>query len=188
MRTSGTATRVALALSGLLMLAPAGCAARAQPPQTPTATIAAPVLSPAALPPAAATAAAPAATIPAPVMPVDPAPMPSARPPGRPGTPTTAPAPAAGPQRPTVAGTPAQRATSDLAQRLGVSAASVRVVAAVTEEFPGADLGCPGSDKGRPETGVQPAFVMGQAIYLEVAGKQYTYHSHAGQIAFCGQR
>ncbi len=77
------------------------------------------------------------------------------------------------------------KAKEDLATRLGVDFDSISLVAVYADEFPIDNLGCP-SPK---DSGVsRPAFVMGQEIVLEVGEKRYAYHTHAGQVVFCGPR
>jgi len=78
------------------------------------------------------------------------------------------------------------RAVSDLARRLGVEPSSVEVLAAVDDELPAQDLGCPSSPQ--KEQPVRPALVMGKVIRLRAAGLEYEYRAHGGRMAFCGQR
>lgn len=90
-------------------------------------------------------------------------------------TPTTA--PAAETDRRAVA------AVEDLAQRLDVPVEEIAVVSIVGDDFPAGDLGCPApKEPTRPSLG----FVTGYRISLTASGTTYYYHTHGGQIAFCG--
>jgi hypothetical protein len=86
--------------------------------------------------------------------------------PGSPGTP-----------EPT--GGPVGQAKADLAKRLGVDAAQVRVVSSTEVTWPDGSLGCP-----EPGMNYTQALVPGSRIILEVAGKQYHYHSGGTRAPF----
>jgi hypothetical protein len=76
-------------------------------------------------------------------------------------------------------GTPAEQAVADLAQRLGVDAAAVRVVSSDEVTWPDGSLGCP-----EPGMMYTQMLVPGNRTILEVGGKQYAYHSSASRAPF----
>jgi hypothetical protein len=67
-----------------------------------------------------------------------------------------------------------------------VSESEIEVVRVFADEFPAQNLGCP-SEKKEPGLmePVQPAFVTGKEILLEVQDQQYSYRVHGGKIVFC---
>ena len=77
------------------------------------------------------------------------------------------------------------QAVDDLAQRIGVDAASIEVLSVEADDLPALGLGCvSGGQKDQPEL---PAFVMGKIIVLKAGEAQYEYHTHGGVLAYCGQ-
>ncbi|WP_427892680.1 hypothetical protein ACQHIV_07230 [Kribbella sp. GL6] len=76
-------------------------------------------------------------------------------------------------------GGPAAQATADLAKRLGVDAAAVKVVSSTEVTWPDGSLGCP-----EPGMMYTQMLVPGNRTILEVGGKQYAYHSSASRAPF----
>lgn len=71
-------------------------------------------------------------------------------------------------------------AREDLAKRLGVDAAAVRLSRSQPQEFPDGALGCPRSDEQ-----VQAGPVPGYKLYLRHAGRMYTYHTDLKDVRPC---
>jgi hypothetical protein len=78
----------------------------------------------------------------------------------------------------------AEKARMDLASRLAMPVAQVRLVKIYADEFPPDNLGCPG-----PSATPQPipARVSGEVMILEANGSQYTYHTRKNKLVFCGK-
>jgi len=81
------------------------------------------------------------------------------------------------------------RAIDDLARRLDVAPAQIRVMRSYRDEFPAYGLGCPNA-KAQPTEIARGsgALVTGQVILIAFGSSEYEYHARAGQIAFCGPR
>jgi hypothetical protein len=91
---------------------------------------------------------------------------------GEPGSPSATPG-----------GPVADQAKADLAKRLGVDAAAVRVVSSEEVTWPDGSMGCP-----EPGMNYTQALVPGTRTVLEAAGKQYHYHSgRNGRPFLCEQ-
>jgi hypothetical protein len=90
-------------------------------------------------------------------------------------SPSTQP-PSSGPSTPTG---PVDQAKADLARRLAVPVAEVRLVSSTEVTWPDSSLGC-------PEPGMHYAQVLtnGTRIILSAAGKQYEYHSGPRRAPF----
>jgi hypothetical protein len=80
---------------------------------------------------------------------------------------------------PTLPADPVEQAKADLAARLRVDAAQVKVVSASQVTWNDGSLGCP-----QPGMFYTQALVDGFKTVLEVAGTQYSYHSGAGRAPF----
>ena len=65
-----------------------------------------------------------------------------------------------------------QRAAADLAQRLGVDVAEVRLVTREEVTWRDGSLGCP-----RPDVVYTQALVEGERLIFSVAGRRYYYHA-----------
>jgi hypothetical protein len=74
-------------------------------------------------------------------------------------------------------------AVADLADRTGADAASIELTNLVADDLPAVNLGCPTK---ATSAAVQPAFVTGWIITLQVAGAVYEYRAHGGQLVYCG--
>jgi hypothetical protein len=72
-----------------------------------------------------------------------------------------------------------EQAKADLVKRLGVDAAEVKVVSSVEVTWPDGSLGCP-----EPGMYYTQMVVNGNRTVLEVAGKQYAYHSSVHRAPF----
>lgn len=92
-------------------------------------------------------------------------PEPSSSEPSSPGSPSSSPTGSAG-------GSLVDQAKADLSKRLGVDASQVTVVSSEEVTWPDGSLGCP-----EPGMRYTQALVPGNRTVLEVAGKQYPYHS-----------
>ncbi|HSN71810.1 MAG TPA: hypothetical protein VLT59_09870 [Steroidobacteraceae bacterium] len=66
----------------------------------------------------------------------------------------------------------ADRAMADLAQRLSVPKAEIRLVSARSVDWPSSALGCP-----QPDRMYATVLTPGYEIVLETRGKQYHYHA-----------
>ena len=76
-------------------------------------------------------------------------------------------------------GSVVDQAKADLTQRLGVDAAEISVVSSEEVTWPDGSLGCP-----EPGMFYTQMLVNGNRTVLEVAGKQYAYHSSAHRAPF----
>lgn len=94
-----------------------------------------------------------------------------------PGTPVPTPTP--DPTTPPAAGGQVEVAKADLAKRLGIGAGEVTVVSSTEVTWSDGSLGCP-----EPGMNYTQALVEGRRIILEVAGKQYHYHSAGTRTPF----
>ncbi|MFK4084650.1 hypothetical protein ACI2LF_11110 [Kribbella sp. NPDC020789] len=79
----------------------------------------------------------------------------------------------------TPGGTAVEQATADLATKLGVQAAGVKVVSAEEVTWSDGSLGCP-----EPGMRYTQALVNGMRIVLEADGKRYEYHSGGARPPF----
>lgn len=97
---------------------------------------------------------------------------PSTQPPSTPGPSTPGPSTPGSSAPSTSAQGPVEQAKTDLAGRLGISAAQVTVVSSEEVTWSDGSLGC-------PQPGMHYAQVLtnGSRIVLQAAGKQYNYHS-----------
>jgi hypothetical protein len=84
-----------------------------------------------------------------------------------------------GPGPSTPAQGPVEQAKTDLAGRLGIGAAEVKVVSSEEVTWRDAGLGCP-----QPGMNYAQMLTNGTRIVLEAAGKQYNYHSGSGGAPF----
>ncbi|MFF0342621.1 hypothetical protein [Kribbella sp. NPDC004875] len=99
--------------------------------------------------------------------------------PGPGGTPSMTDTPTGSSASSVPPGGPADQAKADLAQRLGVDAAQVRLVSSEEVTWPDGSLGCP-----EPGMRYTQALVPGNRTVLEVDGKQYSYHSGGSRAPF----
>jgi hypothetical protein len=74
---------------------------------------------------------------------------------------------------------PAGIAVADLAKRLRIDAADVKVVSVQEVTWPDASLGCP-----KPGMMYAQVLTEGSRIVLEANGKRYNYHSGRGRDPF----
>lgn len=74
----------------------------------------------------------------------------------------------------------AAQARSDLAQRLTISADSIRLTRTEAVEWPDTSLGCP-----KPGFMYAQVVTPGYRIVLEAGGKTYEYHSDRQQVSLC---
>ncbi len=76
---------------------------------------------------------------------------------------------------------PVARAVADLASRLGISEAQVRVVSIEAVEWPDSSLGCP-----QPGMDYLQVITPGFRILLEAQGERYPYHAdQEANVVYC---
>ncbi|MEU8224111.1 hypothetical protein [Kribbella sp. NPDC048915] len=83
----------------------------------------------------------------------------------------------------TPGGSVTDQAKADLAQRLGVDAAQIRVISSEEVTWRDGSLGCP-----EPGMMYTQALVPGTRTVLEAGGKQYHYHSGGHRAPFLCER
>jgi hypothetical protein len=76
-----------------------------------------------------------------------------------------------------------QRASEDLARRLGIDISAVSLVSVKAVDWPDGSLGCPA-----PGMAYTQAIVPGYQFILAAQGQQYTYHTNraGSQTILCG--
>ena len=171
----GKAGLIWVALTVLVM---SGCAVPIdEPPPLPTAS---PSATPVLLPATATVVRLPA------IMPKDAEPTAAAEPTREITLQIHTPIPAiAAPVAPAAGKDTVERATEDLAQRLGIPLAEVEVLRATTDEYTWGDLLCP-AGKGADQP--IPAFVVGQEIVLAAGEQEYYYRARGRMLIYCGER